>query len=244
MKRGAAGAGVGATGEPAIAGVDPAARARAFAEPLLSGQRLDTGEDALGHADGVAALLASIGGAPSLCAAAYLVYAGDYLQRPEEVVKKAFGESYASLVTLTRKLVQIQRAAREAHQGHGAASGQGALQTERVRKMLLAFSRDLRVVLLRLASRLQTLRWFAAQKRACPQAIAQESLQVFGGSGYLRDYRWPTGWASGRSSGNWRTCRSASCSRPNTSAWRARWTRRAPSANAAWTPRASNWPSC
>ena len=54
-----------------------------------------------------------------------------------------------------------------------------ALQTERVRKMLLAFSRDLRVVLLRLASRLQTLRWFAAQKRACPQAIAQESLQVF-----------------------------------------------------------------
>ncbi|MBP9910829.1 MAG: bifunctional (p)ppGpp synthetase/guanosine-3',5'-bis(diphosphate) 3'-pyrophosphohydrolase [Rubrivivax sp.] len=196
MKRGAAGAGVGATGsigsegaaaivhlagtaEPAIAGVDPAARARAFAEPLLSGQRLDTGEDALGHADGVAALLASIGGAPSLCAAAYLVYAGDYLQRPEEVVKKAFGESYASLVTLTRKLVQIQRAAREAHQGHGAASGQGALQTERVRKMLLAFSRDLRVVLLRLASRLQTLRWFAAQKRACPQAIAQESLQVF-----------------------------------------------------------------
>ena len=56
MKRGAAGAGVGATGsigsegaaaivhlagtaEPAIAGVDPAARARAFAEPLLSGQR-------------------------------------------------------------------------------------------------------------------------------------------------------------------------------------------------------------
>ena len=47
-------------------------------------------------------------------AAAYLVYAGDYLQRPEEVVAKAFGDSAASLVTLTRKLVQIQRAARSA----------------------------------------------------------------------------------------------------------------------------------
>ena len=39
------------------------------------------------------------------------------------------------------------------------------LQTENVRKMLLAFSRDLRVVMLRLASRLQTLRWYAACKR-------------------------------------------------------------------------------
>jgi len=57
--------------------------------------------------------------------------------------------------------------------------GQQALQTERVRKMLLAFSRDLRVVLLRLASRLQTLRWFAASKRPCPPELATESLQVF-----------------------------------------------------------------
>ncbi len=150
-------------------------RARAFAEPLLAGQQLDTGEDALQHADGVAAILESIGAGPAMRVAAYLVYAGDYLQRPEEVVAKAFGEQYASLVTHTRKLVQIQRAAREAQVG----PEQRAQQTERVRKMLLAFSRDLRVVLLRLASRLQTLRWFAATKQACPPALAQESQQVF-----------------------------------------------------------------
>ena len=166
------------------AGADPVRRARAFAEPLLMAELLDTGEDALGHADGVAALLAHIGAAPSLCAAAYLVYAGDYLQRPEEVVRKAFGESYASLVTLTRKLMQIQRVARSAQSGasHRAAqvgASQRAEQTERVRKMLLAFSRDLRVVLLRLASRLQTLRWFAASKQPCPPELATESLQVF-----------------------------------------------------------------
>ena len=150
-------------------------RARAFAEPLLTEQVLDTGEPAMGHADGVAQVLGEMGAAPTLCAAAYLVYAGDYLQRPEEVVRKAFGESYASLVTLTRKLVQIQRAARAAQVG----PGERAEQTERVRKMLLAFSRDLRVVLLRLASRLQTLRWFAASKRPCPPELAAESLQVF-----------------------------------------------------------------
>jgi len=156
-------------------GADPVQRARAFAEPLLAGQLLDTGEEALGHADGVASLLRQIGASPTLCAAAYLVYAGDYLQRPEEMVRKAFGESYASLVTLTRKLVQIQRAARAAKVG----AEHRAEQTERVRKMLLAFSRDLRVVLLRLASRLQTLRWFASHKRACPPDLADESLQVF-----------------------------------------------------------------
>jgi GTP pyrophosphokinase len=165
--------------ETAEAGLNAPERARAFAEPLLAGQRLDTGEDALEHADGVAAILQSIGAAPSMRAAAYLVYAGDYLQRPEEVVAKAFGASYASLVTYTRKLVQIQRAAREAQAGRSDDAGERALQTERVRKMLLAFSRDLRVVLLRLASRLQTLRWHAASKNACPQALALESQQVF-----------------------------------------------------------------
>ena len=150
-------------------------RARAFAEPLLASQTLDTGEGALAHADGVAAILAAIGAAPSMQAAAYLVYAGDYLQRPEEVVSRAFGPSYASLVTLTRQLVQIQRAARVAPIGD-AQRGQ---QTERVRKMLLAFSRDLRVVLLRLASRLQTLRWCAASRRDCPRELALETQQVF-----------------------------------------------------------------
>src|SRR6218665_697322 len=108
-------------------------------------------------------------------AASYLVYAGDFLNKPEEIVAKAFGESYASLVSHTRRLVKIQRAAREAKVG----SEQRAEQTERVRKMLLAFSHDLRVVLLRLASRLQTLRYFAASKTACPQALAAESQQVF-----------------------------------------------------------------
>ncbi len=157
------------------AGADPLARARAFAEPLLAGQLLDTGEDALAHADGVAGVLAAIGGAPPLCAAAYLVYAADYLQRPDEVLRKAFGDSYAGLVALTRKLVQLQRAARDA----SLPEEQRALQTERIRKMLLAFSRDLRVVLLRLASRLQTLRWMAATRTPCPETMARESQQVF-----------------------------------------------------------------
>jgi GTP pyrophosphokinase len=167
----------GAAGE--VPGDDPhghaaLARARAFAEPLLVGRRLDTGEDTQGHADGVARILADLGATPAMQAASYLVYAGDALQRPVEVVTKAFGPSYASLVELTRKLVKIQRATRDTT----GADQPLAEQTERVRKMLLAFSRDLRVVLLRLASRLQTLRWYAASRTPCPESLARESLQV------------------------------------------------------------------
>ena len=150
-------------------------KAQAFARPLLESRLLDTGEEAWSHAQGVAQILKSLGAGPGMQAAAYLVYAGDYLQRPKETVSQAFGESYGGLVELTRKLVQVQRAAREA----SVEAHSRALQTERVRKMLLAFSRDLRVVLLRLASRLQTLRWHAASKTPCPQTLARESQEVF-----------------------------------------------------------------
>ena len=149
--------------------------ARAFAEPLLKGRALDSGEEAWSHAAGVAQILKSLGAGPGMQAAAFLVYVGEFLQRPRETVAQAFGESYAGLVELTRKLVQVQRAAREAQVG---VEGRER-QTERVRKMLLAFSKDLRVVLLRLASRLQTLRWHAASKTPCDTALALESQQVF-----------------------------------------------------------------
>ncbi len=149
--------------------------ARAFAEPLLKARRLDSGEEAWSHASDVAQILKGLGAGPGMQAAAFLVYVGDFLQRPQETVAQVFGQGYAGLVELTRKLVQVQRAAREA-----SIDGQGqALQTERVRKMLLAFSKDLRVVLLRLASRLQTLRWYAATRTPCPQVLALESQQVF-----------------------------------------------------------------
>jgi GTP pyrophosphokinase len=85
----------------------------------------------------------------------------------------------------TSTLVRLQRIARIA-QNAASRAGQAApmaqtagAQTESVRKMLLAFSRDLRVVMLRLASRLQTLRYFAASKQPLPAGLAAESLQVF-----------------------------------------------------------------
>ena len=172
----AARAGHGANPKDAPAAlVDPVARARAFAAPLVAGALVSTGEAALAHADGVAAILREIGAPPELCAAAFLVHAADQLGKPDEVLTPLFGPSQAALVAHARKLGDLQRAA----QGAQVTDAERARQTERVRKMLLAFSRDLRVVLLRLASRLQTLRFFAASKRPCPPELAAEAMQVF-----------------------------------------------------------------
>jgi GTP pyrophosphokinase len=154
------------------------ARARAFAEPLISREMLDTGENTLAHADAVAAILKSMGGSEAMQAASYLVYAAHHLNKPQEVIAKAFGESYAALAMETNKLVRIQMQARGADVTAHLIDDPKA-QTENVRKMLLAFSRDLRVVMLRLASRLQTLRFYAATKRPVAPGVTHEALTVF-----------------------------------------------------------------
>ncbi|MEJ5989261.1 bifunctional (p)ppGpp synthetase/guanosine-3',5'-bis(diphosphate) 3'-pyrophosphohydrolase [Ramlibacter sp. PS3R-8] len=154
------------------------ARARAFAEPLIAGETLDTGENTLAHADAVAEILKSMGGSEAMQAASYLVYASHHLNKPQEVIAKAFGDSYAALAVETNKLVRVQQQARGAQVSAHLVDDPRA-QTENVRKMLLAFSRDLRVVMLRLASRLRTLRYFASTKRPVPPGVAQEALTVF-----------------------------------------------------------------
>ena len=169
---------VAVTSQELMAPTDELIRARAFAEPLLANETLGTSENILAHADAVAAILRSIGGSQAMQAACYLVYACEHLNKPYEVIAKAFGENFAHLAVETTKLVHVQRVSRAAEKS-AQLHDDPKLQTENVRKMLLAFSRDLRVVMLRLASRLQTLRHYAASKRPVPQALARESLSVF-----------------------------------------------------------------
>ena len=154
------------------------ARARAFAEPLIADETLDTGENTLAHADAVASIVASMGGSEAMQAASYLVYSCQHLNRPYEVIAKVFGDNFALLAVETTKLIHVQKQARSATSAHHPGDG-ASVQTEKVRKMLLAFSRDLRVVMLRLASRLQTLRHAAASRQPVPESVARESLQVF-----------------------------------------------------------------
>ena len=157
--------------------VDALRRARAFAEPLLVGEELASGENTLAHADATAAIVKGIGGSEAMQAACYLVYASMHLNKPLEVLTKAFGANFAQLAVETTKLMHFQQQARAGDSS--LRVDDPATQTETVRKMLLGFSRDVRVVLLRLASRLQTLRWYAASKRPVSPSMAYEALHVF-----------------------------------------------------------------
>ena len=158
------------------------AQARRFAESLVGGEHLASGEGELQHADAQSAILQSLGATDELLAAPYLVCTCAHLSRPQEALTKAFGAPLANLAVATHQLIRVQAQARgSAHQvgPPGGLTVLGAAEIYTVRKMLLAFSRDLRVVMLRLASRLQTLRFHANQKVPLSPAVAAESLQVF-----------------------------------------------------------------
>ncbi len=152
-------------------------RARGFSSPLLAGVLLDSGEPALQHADATQAILASIGADEATRAACWLTQAAGQLAKPEEQLSKAFGRDIARLALESRKLMGIFTLARK---GAETASGDGAAHSrEMLRRLLLAMSEDLRVIPLRLASRLQTLRFFHAAAIEPSAEFVQSSLHIW-----------------------------------------------------------------
>jgi GTP pyrophosphokinase len=152
--------------------LDPAA-ARALIAPLYLDRRLITGESFIDHADGMAAIVQPLRADPDLLAAAYLFGAHDVLRDADDWLRARCGNSVAELVADLRQLMRLSERTRP--QGLNEASG----QAEALRKMLLAMCNDLRVVLLRLSSRLQTLRWYAGQKQTGVESFAHETLALY-----------------------------------------------------------------
>lgn len=169
---------ISAATQDLAAPADALLRAQEFASPLLAHECVAFGENALHHAQGVAAILHDLGAADSLQAASYLVLACEQLAKPLEALTHAFDENYARLAVEATQMMQAQRLAAQAALPHKQAAGAPS-QTESVRKMLLAFSRDLRVVLLGLASCLQSLRWCAEAKQTPDLAFASQAQQIF-----------------------------------------------------------------
>jgi GTP pyrophosphokinase len=91
----------------------------------------------------------------------------------KEALTKLIGDESAKLLIGYRDLRQAQA---KLVRNDGGLSISG--QEEMLRKMLLAFGDDLRVVLIYLASRLQTLRWITQEKMEMPKAWAQEILNI------------------------------------------------------------------
>jgi GTP pyrophosphokinase len=144
------------------------ARALGFAEPLYAGQTLSTGEPVWPHALGLGASLAAIGMDPAARAAGVLFAAPKYLGGTEKLAE-VFGAQIAGLAAGVEKLHQLRVLTR----------ANSAQQSEVLRKMVLGMVQDIRVVLIRLASRTQTLRWFAKHASDERRAYAQETLDIY-----------------------------------------------------------------
>ena len=142
-------------------------RALALARARL-GERADVdGEPLVAHAAGMIAILESLGADEATRVAAALFT--DPRTLPREAVVEHFGEEVALLVEGMRELLRVQAV-------HRAAAG--GTQLENLRRMLLAMGADIRVVLLRLASRLQTLRWHASVRKVPDAGVSRETLEV------------------------------------------------------------------
>ncbi|MFU0841627.1 MAG: GTP pyrophosphokinase [Burkholderia sp.] len=154
--------------------VDPAL-ARSMIEPLYQSRSLPTGEPTLSHADGMASILREIKDDPEMIAAAYLFYVPVVITNSSEWVRKSFGTSVDRLV---QELSKANRLSDLASSDHADAGNKQ--QIEAMRRMLLAMCSDLRVVLLKLASRLQTLRWFTvSHNEALSARFGAETLDLY-----------------------------------------------------------------
>ena len=150
------------------------AQAADYAKSLYGENILGTGEPAWQHALGMALVAASLRLDLDTRLAALLFAASDYLEDASVKLAERFGTPVAELVDGLRRLkgLQLVTARNERTQSVKA-------QAEVLRKMLLAMSEDIRVVLLRLASRTQTLRHLAEHPEAERADVARESLDIY-----------------------------------------------------------------
>ena len=148
--------------------------ARSMVEPLYRDLTLPTGENVMQHADGIASILREVRDDPELISAAYLFCVPSVIQNSGEWIEKSFGPAVNGLV---QELGQVNELSRRARSENEEANTRH--QVEAMRRMFLSMCKDLRVVLLKLASRLQTLRWFAASKREGAEKFGTETLDLY-----------------------------------------------------------------
>lgn len=157
----------------------------AFVRERAGDARLSSGELLADHSAGTAAIMRTLNVDPHAMQAAALFVLTPHLSDPERELTERFGDEVARLVSDVRKLLRLGtvslRAAQNAAKpdsGRDAAE-ERRTQIEALRKMLLAFAQDIRVVLIRLASRLQSLRYYAAAKLDPPPDVARETLEIY-----------------------------------------------------------------
>ena len=151
-----------------------------LAAPLYAGQAELTGAPLLQHALGAASILAGMNMDSETVAAAILHALPEYDDDWAETLKTSFGVNIYSLVEGISRMEQIQEFSEmEGLHGKEKKKGDHVQQIESLRKMLLAMVEDIRVVLIKLAERTQTMRCLSGASADQQQRIARETRGIF-----------------------------------------------------------------
>ena len=149
--------------------LDKITEAYYYADKLHEGQMRLSGEPYISHPVAVATIVAELGlDTDSICAALLHDTVEDCADKTNlETLSKMFGADVALLVDGLTKIIQVQVADKE--EAH----------IENIRKMLLAMTKDIRVIFIKLCDRLHNMRTLSAKKEDRQRAIALETMYIY-----------------------------------------------------------------
>lgn len=142
-------------------------RAYLFGAEAHDGQLRRSGEPYIYHPLAVASNLAEMHMDSSSITAAILHDVIEDTEKAKEHIVQEFGAEVAELVDGVSKISQIAFSSKEEE------------QAENFRKMLLAMSQDIRVILIKLTDRLHNMRTLSALPREKQQQIARETIDIY-----------------------------------------------------------------
>jgi GTP diphosphokinase / guanosine-3',5'-bis(diphosphate) 3'-diphosphatase len=142
-------------------------RAYHYARAMHEGQLRRSGEAYITHPVAVATELASLGLGTATLLAALLHDVVEDTPATLDDIRDGFGEEVALLVDGVTKLDRIQTESKQEQ------------QAETLRKMVIAMSRDIRVLVIKLADRLHNMETIQAMPRDKQKRIAQETLDIY-----------------------------------------------------------------
>ena len=146
---------------------DKIAMAYRLAEKAHGGQQRQSGEPYISHPLAVAEILVGLG-MDSDCICAALLH--DVVEDTDitlEVLQKKFGHDVALMVDGVTKIKKLSFASKEDK------------QSENIRKMLLAMSEDIRVIIIKLADRLHNIRTLQFKSPDKQRLIALETMEIY-----------------------------------------------------------------
>lgn len=142
-------------------------RAYQFASEAHTGQRRHSGESYIHHPIEVAATLAELKMDSRSIIAALLHDVIEDTPTAKEEIAREFGEDIAVMVDGASKIGQIDFESKE------------QAEAENFRKMLLAMSKDIRVIIIKLADRLHNMRTLGSMRPEKQRRISSQTLNIY-----------------------------------------------------------------